>query len=431
MVTDFGEAYHVDFPREEENAIPFAYAAPEVLLGGEEVKLGFATDVWALGATICEVRQGRTPFFNADEDDYVRRLEDIIGVLPEPYRSAACKDPRIDTSSCLPDNNSPATMSLEKLDQLKEIRFEKFGYKDALEQIVRDSKEFAVQMQDGEDLTDKPNQRAAGNGYKWIMYQTPQEEADKVLDLLRRIFKYSQTERLTIHEVMAHPWFAGYFDTAAITEEPETTEGTCVEGYDSVEETDVEDSAVEDIAMKDSPVDETHMNDTVVEDSGITYPSPTLTARKEDEHPDSMDLDIDELEKLHHDAEIEEDVAEEDDFDREFKKDPFGALYQECKVLWYQKHPLEQKPIASKKPNPEQARNIPTPASDYMYVDSDEDQEPGYQTPPNEDADTTSALHFFQLVRDVGNVLFIVSIWIQFVFCLIIKQLLGPSLLGI
>ncbi|KAM7203589.1 Protein kinase-like domain containing protein [Naviculisporaceae sp. PSN 640] len=82
---DFGECFRLSNPPEDVGT-PGYYRSPELLL---ENKLGIASDVWALGCTLFEIRTGRKLFesFDDNDDDYLEAMCMVLGRLPEPWWS--------------------------------------------------------------------------------------------------------------------------------------------------------------------------------------------------------------------------------------------------------------------------------------------------------------------------------------------------------
>lgn len=210
VIGDFGEAYHVD-EGPCTTGIPRKYAAPEVVLRGHA--LGFGADVWALGATFCEAIKGLTPFSDDGVLEYTKVLEDMLGPLPEPYRTTwiewGCK-PRAELPPAAEiPLTEPVTMTPSRLVDIYEERIRDFGYASFLDRILRPKTGFYREMVEGESAaTLAPWETDNGDGWKHIQFQTPPEEADQLLDLLNKVFKYQPNERLTAADVLAHPWFS-------------------------------------------------------------------------------------------------------------------------------------------------------------------------------------------------------------------------------
>ncbi|KAH7137337.1 kinase-like domain-containing protein, partial [Dactylonectria estremocensis] len=83
---DFGQSFEVAHAPEY-LGIPGSYRSPELILDN---KMGFGTDLWALGCTLFEIRTGRKlfcPFDEDDDDDYLDFMVQILGKLPEPWWS--------------------------------------------------------------------------------------------------------------------------------------------------------------------------------------------------------------------------------------------------------------------------------------------------------------------------------------------------------
>lgn len=205
MITDFGEAYHISQGRTP-TGIPMCYSAPEAELKGYEK--GFGTDIWALGVSIGEIRQGSVLFDEYSMVEYTQSLEELLGPLPEPYRSVWIERGYRPRGVHRPASEIPPTEPVSMtqkslLSRLKE-NLEENGYATFLERVVRNKNGFLRTIQEGEIL--RENETDAGDGWKRIEYQTPPKEADQLVDLLTKIFKWNPAERLSASEVLAHPW---------------------------------------------------------------------------------------------------------------------------------------------------------------------------------------------------------------------------------
>ncbi|OIW26344.1 kinase-like protein [Coniochaeta ligniaria NRRL 30616] len=225
VVSDFGEAYHISEPPVS-TGIPLAYAPPEVILPNKTATLSFGVDIWALGQTIGEIRLGHGILGDFAVSDYFRSMEDILGPLPEPYRTIYFER-GYQRPSCPPASElsptDPVTMKAEEMAKNRKQRLEREGFEGYLESIVRSAKGYGTSMQPGEVLG--PDERDVGFGCKWVTRDVPQQEADQLLDLFTKIIKYDPAERLSASDILAHPWLEPkkreYFATFMLDEDYE------------------------------------------------------------------------------------------------------------------------------------------------------------------------------------------------------------------
>jgi serine/threonine-protein kinase SRPK3 len=206
VVTDFGEAYHISEPPNS-TGIPLSFAPPEVILPSEP--LGPGADMWAFGNTLCEMRLGNALLPDLDTFYYFKAVEDMLGPLPEPYRSVwiergyGTRIPGLPPASEIPATH-PVTMKPETAASNRQMRLDDDGWKSYLEQAVREVNSFGLLIKPGDVLG--PNERVDAMGLKWVVRTVPEQEADQLLDLLTKIFKYDPAERASTSEVLAHPW---------------------------------------------------------------------------------------------------------------------------------------------------------------------------------------------------------------------------------
>jgi serine/threonine protein kinase len=154
------------------------------------VELGFATDIWALGATLSDVRHGIMPFFLRShcQHDYCKRIEEVLGPLPAPYRSLMRNHDGVQHEGTQYNPiDQPISMTPEEWLKKQDLRLRRFGHTDPHEAQIMEPD--AVQ-------------------------EAPPPDALHLLDLLRKIFKYNPHDRFTIAQVKAHPWFRDYFPEA-------------------------------------------------------------------------------------------------------------------------------------------------------------------------------------------------------------------------
>ncbi|KAL3453172.1 kinase-like domain-containing protein [Aspergillus insuetus] len=172
-VIDYGEAFYPATPPENGVGIPLAYCAPEIILGR---KCGFASDIWALAATIFEIRTG-DKLFKLGFDILV----EMFGPMPEPWWSTTWQN-RGEYWRDEADANGRAVP-----------RDEESGPSDS--SIIREL--------GGDILYFFLSPRG-----KWIDVQVPEKEKPLFEDLLRMMMKWKPEDRPSAKDVLKHPWFA-------------------------------------------------------------------------------------------------------------------------------------------------------------------------------------------------------------------------------
>lgn len=84
-IVDFGQSFRCDSPPERGMGIPMSYMAPELLF---ENIAGTASDLWALGCTIYEIRAGRPlidMFMGESPEDTAREIAHTLGAFPAAW----------------------------------------------------------------------------------------------------------------------------------------------------------------------------------------------------------------------------------------------------------------------------------------------------------------------------------------------------------
>ncbi|KAL4804594.1 kinase-like domain-containing protein [Aspergillus unguis] len=168
-VIDFGEAFKISDPPPD-LGIPFPYAAPETLFGESPSP---ASDIWALGCTIYEIRTGKRLFalFEDSMDDYLGLVADMLGRFPEPWWSSW--ENRL---NYFPEKPGPRA-GIEPRD-LREELSKRIGH--------------------------LPLQKSGRDEFVSI----PEDEQELFADLIEKMFEYDVRKRLSAEEALQHPWFA-------------------------------------------------------------------------------------------------------------------------------------------------------------------------------------------------------------------------------
>jgi serine/threonine-protein kinase SRPK3 len=176
VVIDFGQSFAVNAkPHDYEPATGINYRAPETRFEDEYT---LATDVWSMGCLLFEIRAG-APLFDTwlgNETSILRQMVNMLGKLPDPWWAAWDKRAQRHHEDGEPLDTADKT-SIREL--LRDIGTE-------------DKKPWE---QEG-PLVENTGTRLA------------EEEVELLGDLLERMLRYRPEERLTMDEVMQHPWFA-------------------------------------------------------------------------------------------------------------------------------------------------------------------------------------------------------------------------------
>jgi serine/threonine-protein kinase SRPK3 len=174
VVIDFGQSFQVSAkPPNYQPATANNYRAPETRFEGA---FTLATDVWSLACLLFEIRAG-APLFDTflGSDAYIlSQMVSTLGKLPDPWWAAW--DKRLESFT---EDGEPLRMSKTSIrEQLHDIG-------------TQDEKPWE---QEG-TLIEETGTRLA------------EEEVELLGDLLEKMLRYRPEERLTMDEVIRHPWF--------------------------------------------------------------------------------------------------------------------------------------------------------------------------------------------------------------------------------
>ncbi len=213
-VIDFGICYKAgDF--HGFGAIPYEGAAPELLLDECGVDLGFGTDVWALGCAIYRLRARSAPFPFCDDTSIIENIEEAIGPMPDPFRSAYIAQGFGVYNDQLGEGE-PLTVSIstEDYQENREFRLKICGSPEFLRYKLSrascwfpDSPEACQDKKTGDPKLLPPGPPWKPDEQKLWEYHIPQDENIVLCDLLMQIFKYYPDKRAKPHALLDHKWF--------------------------------------------------------------------------------------------------------------------------------------------------------------------------------------------------------------------------------
>lgn len=201
-VIDFGESFLNSQPRDS-TGIPSGYCSPEGFFDGCG-DLGFASDVWALGCTLFEVRQGSCPFGSGDIWSLMPHWEDLSGPMPEPFRSSLADDAEVPE-----DPQQWASIDEEEKEDWNRQHMLPSGISSALLQSLSTEIQYLAPLAEGEVAPTPPPQGydiwcAPGN--KVLCVSISQEETSLLFDLAKKIFCWAPEDRLQAAHILQHAW---------------------------------------------------------------------------------------------------------------------------------------------------------------------------------------------------------------------------------
>ncbi|KAF5564835.1 CMGC SRPK kinase [Fusarium phyllophilum] len=220
---DCDQAFLSSSPPRKTLGTPPGFLAPEVAVGKPASP---ASDVWALGCSILQIRSGSSPFSIPNVDSPANLLGwvgEYLGRMPTSWGEPLFDDDGLPTTDTT--DGEPLGEVLENTRSLKKWISEIWDQPENLEELqsssttpdrVRDEnkpylecysnkfwKPAAIRIDDVylgaySDKVDK------------IIESLPKistDEADLLYDLLSKIFVYEPTQRVSAREILAHPWF--------------------------------------------------------------------------------------------------------------------------------------------------------------------------------------------------------------------------------
>ncbi|KAL4748179.1 hypothetical protein BDW72DRAFT_215007 [Aspergillus terricola var. indicus] len=186
-IADFGESFIAGNPPPHGSGIPFQYAAPEVAL---DEKAGKESDIFALAATIYEIRFGNR-LFRIQEDSveaYVHFIVKYCGKLPEIWWPRWRETWKKVTEPANEDELQDE--STVRLWHIRSAVCEPIGHR------VSTPESWAY-----------PHKLLGRNGAIGCHELIPVKEKVYLADLLYRMTALDPRDRITIDEVLEHRWF--------------------------------------------------------------------------------------------------------------------------------------------------------------------------------------------------------------------------------
>ncbi|TDL22816.1 kinase-like protein [Rickenella mellea] len=187
FLIDFGQSFFADRPPPDNiPATPLQYLSPEAFF---DLKLSFASDVWALACTIFEIRAGSPlfdPFFSSGTV-ILKQVVETLGRFPDPRWSAW----------------------EERLVWFDEAGAPKPDDEEEEEETLLP----AVQSSLHHKLSEIGEQDDAPHAYEGKMIEEvgthlDEAEVNLLADLLEKMLRYNPQDRISMSEVVQHPWFA-------------------------------------------------------------------------------------------------------------------------------------------------------------------------------------------------------------------------------
>lgn len=199
---DFGEAFQVSSPPEDLGT-PGPYRSPELILDN---KIGMASDLWALGCTIFEIRTGRKLFnmFDDEDDAYLEAMVEILGKMPEPWWSSTWEKRKKIFQDEVDENGHAITATIP-------IDLMRTAEREEQEQRIITSTVHPSVVEGAQSLLEKlapglwylPSDR----GQKTRHWDISEQEKELFADFLGQVFKYDPKNRLCASDMADHPWF--------------------------------------------------------------------------------------------------------------------------------------------------------------------------------------------------------------------------------
>ncbi|KAF6750784.1 CMGC/SRPK protein kinase [Ephemerocybe angulata] len=190
VLSDFGQSMDIrEAARDYNPATVLHYTPPEVRFASKHGPIGPASDIWMLACAIYEIRAGHSLFDSFLHSDSLIWMEIIetFGKLPQPWWDAF--EPR---HRWFEEDGTPKAALVQR-GLGNSIISEESSLRSKVELIGDDEETAGGEILDA--LTEPAHVRPSA------------AEVDLLTDLLQQMLRYKPEDRITIHEVVRHPWF--------------------------------------------------------------------------------------------------------------------------------------------------------------------------------------------------------------------------------
>ncbi|KAK3505457.1 kinase-like domain-containing protein [Neurospora crassa] len=223
-------------PKKGTTGIPISFAAPEsvfrTLDNTSRPLLGPASDIWSLACTLAHLRVSCNPFQSDDANlsSVARSWEETLSPLPEPYRSKYREIKNIETPLDEVWGDKPASQLDPVVDPKTvyegraERRLARCGtrnwfkermmrvrrleiFPEAASEMLEEEKEADPKMK--EVLPFSKDMEVVRIYEQGMQVKMDKEEIELFWTLLEGCWRWKPEERVSVEEVVRHPWFEG------------------------------------------------------------------------------------------------------------------------------------------------------------------------------------------------------------------------------
>ena len=199
---DFGESFKQDrLPADY--AIPGPYQSPEMIL--EDRTAGVASDLWALGCTLFEIRTGRKLFnlFDDEDDTYLDAMVEFLGPLPEPWWSTTWER-RKEMWLDAPDDQGRAVRAGDETDTDRNTETDDYVVT-VHPSVAQGARSLKEKLAPGVWYISDPSfvRESADERHREI----DSKEIELFADLLGGLLRYRPEDRVSAKDLLEHPYF--------------------------------------------------------------------------------------------------------------------------------------------------------------------------------------------------------------------------------